>query len=62
MLPIIRHSLLITFFVFSMMLLVDFVNIATRGAISKLIQAGLWRQYALASFLGLTPRCIKRPV
>ncbi len=57
-LPIIKHSLLITFFVFSMMLLVDFVNIATRGAMSGLLQGGLWRQYTLASLLGSTPGCL----
>jgi len=56
--PIIKHALLITFFVFSMMLLVDFVNIATRGATSRLMQGGRWRQYTLASFLGSTPGCL----
>ncbi|MFZ0448251.1 MAG: putative manganese transporter [Desulfatiglandaceae bacterium] len=56
--PIIKHSLLITFFVFSMMLLVDFVNIATRGSMSGLVRGGRWRQYTLASFLGSTPGCL----
>ncbi len=56
--PIVKHSLLITFFVFSMMLLVDFINIATKGATSRLMQGGRWRQYTLASFLGSTPGCL----
>ena len=55
---IIKHALLITFFVFSMMLLVDFVNIVTKGATSGLMQGGRWRQYTLASFLGSTPGCL----
>jgi hypothetical protein len=56
--PILKHALLITFFVFSMMLLVDFVNIATKGATSRLMQGGRWRQNTLASFLGSTPGCL----
>jgi hypothetical protein len=56
--PILKHALLITFLVFSMMLLLDFANIATRGTTSRLMQGGPWRQYTLASFLGSTPGCL----
>jgi hypothetical protein len=55
---IFNHALMISFFVFVMMLLVDFINIATKGRVSVMMQGGCWRQYALASFLGSTPGCL----
>ena len=57
-LPIFKHALMISFFVFVMMLLVDFVDIATQRRFSNMMQGGLWRQYMLASFLGSTPGCL----
>ena len=57
-LSIFKHALMISFFVFVMMLLVDFVNIATKGRIANIMRGGLWRQYTLASFLGSTPGCL----
>ncbi len=57
-LSIFMHALMISFFVFVMMLLVDFIDIATKGHISNMMHAGPWRQYALASFLGSTPGCL----
>ena len=55
---IFKNALMITFFVFVMMLLVDFIEIASRGRISGIIKGGPWRQYTLASFLGSTPGCL----
>jgi len=49
---------MITFFVFVMMLLVDFIEIASKGRMSGIIKGGPWRQYTLASFLGSTPGCL----
>jgi len=49
---------MISFFVFVMMLLVDFIDIATKGRLSVIIKGGRWRQYTLASFLGSTPGCL----
>jgi len=57
-LSVFKHALMISFFVFVMMLLVDFINIVTSGQISNILQKGRWRQYALASFLGSTPGCL----
>ena len=57
-LPVFKHALMISFFVFVMMLLVDFINIATEGRALNVLQEGQWRQYALASFLGSTPGCL----
>jgi hypothetical protein len=55
---IFKQALIISFFVFVMMLLVDFIDIATKGRISDLMQGGRWRQYTLASLLGSTPGCL----
>jgi hypothetical protein len=53
-----KHALMITFFVFVMMLLVDFIDMASKRRISEIIKGGYWRQYTLASFLGSTPGCL----
>lgn len=53
-----KHALMISFFVFVMMLLVDFIDIAAKGRISSMMQGGRWRQYALASLLGSSPGCL----
>ena len=58
LISIIKHSLMITFFVFVMMLVVDFVDVITKRRISNIIQGSKWRQYILASFLGATPGCL----
>jgi len=55
---IFKHALMISFFVFVMMLLVDFIEIASKGRVSGIIKEGPWRQYTLASFLGSTPGCL----
>jgi len=58
MFNILKHTVMVTFFVFVMMLLVDFFNVATKGRISNIMKGGRWRQYTLASFLGATPGCL----
>ena len=58
LLSIFKQALIISFFVFVMMLLVDFIDIATKGRISDLMHGGRWRQYTLASVLGSTPGCL----
>ena len=57
-LPIFKHAIVISFFVFVMMLLVDFVDTASQTRVARLIKGGRWRQYTLASFLGSTPGCL----
>lgn len=49
---------MITFFVFVMMVLVDFINTASKKRMGDLLQGGQWRQYMLASILGSTPGCL----
>jgi hypothetical protein len=48
----------ITLFVFLMMVLVDWLNVLSRGRIPQLVRGGLWRQYLVGSFLGATPGCL----
>ncbi len=58
MISILKHAVMISFFVFVMMLLVDFIEIASKRRMSGIIKGGRWRQYTLASFLGSTPGCL----
>ena len=58
LISIFKHALMISFFVFVMMLLADFIDIASKGRMSGIIKGGRWRQYILASFLGSTPGCL----
>lgn len=58
LLSIFKHTLMISFFVLVMMLLVDFIDTVSRKKISNVIKGGLWRQYTLAAFLGSTPGCL----
>jgi hypothetical protein len=57
-LSVFKHALMITFFVFVMMVLVDVVNTASQKRMGNFLQGGQWRQYMLASILGSTPGCL----
>lgn len=52
------HSIMITLFVFVMMMIVDYINVLTRGKISVIMHGSRFRQYVLASFLGAMPGCL----
>ncbi len=53
-----KHSLMITVFVFAMLMLVDYFNVLSRGRMTSAIRGGRFRQYVVASFLGATPGCL----
>lgn len=53
-----KHAVMITTFVFVMMLIVDYFNVLTNGRMSSGLKAGQWRQYFISSFLGSTPGCL----
>ena len=55
---ILEHSLKITAWVFVMMIIVDWIDVRTRGRIPKWITRSKSSQYVLASVLGLTPGCM----
>ncbi len=58
MLDSIKNALVISIFVFVMMVLVDYFNVLSRGRMNKAIKGGRFRQYSIASFLGATPGCL----
>jgi len=58
LIPIVNRSIMITIFVFVMMLLIDYLNVITAGRMRKIIRGGRLRQYSVASFLGVTPGCL----
>ncbi|MFH1563035.1 MAG: putative manganese transporter [Nitrospirota bacterium] len=65
-----KHGLIITAFVFIMMMLVDYIEVLTQGKMSKIIKgsstsgrgstsgSGHWRQYVGASALAVIPGCL----
>jgi len=53
-----RHALIVTFFVFVMMVMIDYINVWTGGRLAIAVRGGQWRQYLVASFLGATPGCL----
>jgi hypothetical protein len=52
------HAVMITGFVFMMMLVIEYLNVITNGVWQSGLRGSRWRQYLLASFLGATPGCL----
>lgn len=52
------HSLMITMFVFVMMLIVDYINVLTKGKMAIIMRGGKFRQSTIASFIGAAPGCL----
>lgn len=57
-LNVFKQSLTITLFVFTMMLILDYFNVITKGQANRLIKEHQGRQYLISSFLGSTPGCL----
>jgi hypothetical protein len=55
---ILKHSVLITGFVFIMMLLIEYINVQTKGLWQKNLTKSRWGQYFLAALLGAVPGCL----
>jgi len=55
---ILQHALRVTILVFLMMIVIDFIDVKTRGHLRSLVKGGVWRQYVTASFIGATPGCL----
>ncbi len=55
---IIQQALMITSFVFIMMLLIEYINIQTRGRWQDSLKKSQWGQYFLGAFLGAVPGCL----
>lgn len=56
--PIIKHALMITGFVFVMMLVIEYVNVQTKGLWKNGISGSIWKQYIFAAILGAIPGCL----
>lgn len=52
------QALMVTAFVFVMMMFIDYLNVLTQGRMGAAIKGGLFRQYLMSSFLGATPGCL----
>ncbi len=53
-----KHSLMITSFVFVMMLLIEYINAQTKGTWQNSFKNRKWLQYILGSLLGAIPGCL----
>jgi len=53
-----EHTVVITAFVFVMMLAVEYLNVVTAGTWQRHLQAEGWRQHVVAGCLGATPGCL----
>ena len=53
-----KHALMITSFVLMMMLLIEYINVQTRGEWQKSLKKSRFGQYFLAAFLGVVPGCL----
>lgn len=55
---ILKHAIMITGFVFSMMLVIEYINVQTKGAWQSVLKKWKWGQYLIAAILGITPGCL----
>ena len=55
---IIRQSLTITLFVLSMMLIIEYLNVFTKGIWGNKLKTSTWKQILLAALLGIIPGCL----
>jgi hypothetical protein len=55
---ILSHALMITGFVLTMMVLIEYANVLTRGWWQEGLKRSGWRQYAIAAALGAVPGCL----
>ncbi|KHD08936.1 hypothetical protein PN36_09870 [Candidatus Thiomargarita nelsonii] len=55
---VLNHALMITSFVLIMMLLIEYINVQTRGAWQQKLRKSRFGQYFLGALLGVTPGCL----
>ncbi len=53
-----EQAVMISVFVFAMMLIIDYLNLLTRGSLAPAARKSKVGQYVFASFLGATPGCL----
>jgi hypothetical protein len=57
-LDIVKHSLMITAFVLIIMLIIEYVNVSSRGAFNNALKKRGWMQIFVATILGMVPGCV----
>ena len=57
-LGVLKHALMITIFVLIMMLLIEYINVQTRGSWQLALRKSQFGQYVLGAFLGVVPGCL----
>jgi len=55
---VLKHALMITSFVLIMMLLIEYINVYTRGSWQLALRKSRFGQYVLGAFLGVVPGCL----
>ncbi|MCX7943999.1 MAG: arsenic efflux protein [Deltaproteobacteria bacterium] len=55
---VLNETLTIAVFVFVMMVIIDYVNVITRGRVQTLIRGGGFKQYIFSALFGLIPACL----
>jgi Putative, 10TM heavy-metal exporter len=58
LIEVFRHAIMITGFVFVMMLVIEYVNVQTQGVWQVFLNSSSWLQYFLAAALGAIPGCL----
>ncbi|MBU0581420.1 MAG: putative manganese transporter [Candidatus Margulisbacteria bacterium] len=58
LIPILKQSVMITGFVFVMMLVIEYINVQTNGIWQKKLTGNRWKQYIFAALLGAIPGCL----
>lgn len=58
LIKLLNNSLLITGFVGLMMLVIEYINVLTRGTWQERLTSYPWAQYLIGAFLGGTPGCL----
>jgi len=55
---VVKHAFMITSFVLIMMLLIEYINVQTRGSWQLALRKSRFGQYILGAFLGVVPGCL----
>ena len=58
MIGVLKHALMITSFVLIMMLLIEYINVQTRGVWQRVLRGSRGGQILLGAILGATPGCL----
>lgn len=55
---VLKHSIMITVFVIVMMIVIEFINVQSKGSWNAYLKKSGWLQILIAGFLGIFPGCL----